>query len=78
MFLAPQVGLEPTTLRLTAECSAIELLRNITFKNEMIIPPLYDSVNPFLQFFSELSEKTPKTRLIKGVFGLFVIQWATV
>ena len=28
MLLAPQVGLEPTTLRLTAECSAIELLRN--------------------------------------------------
>jgi hypothetical protein len=28
MRLAPQVGLEPTTLRLTAECSAIELLRN--------------------------------------------------
>ena len=27
--LAPQVGLEPTTTRLTAECSAIELLRNI-------------------------------------------------
>ena len=26
---APQVGLEPTTTRLTAECSAIELLRNI-------------------------------------------------
>ena len=26
---APQVGLEPTTLRLTAECSAIELLRKI-------------------------------------------------
>ena len=25
--LAPQVGLEPTTLRLTAGCSAIELLR---------------------------------------------------
>ncbi len=30
--LAPQVGLEPTTLRLTAECSAIELLRNVTFR----------------------------------------------
>jgi hypothetical protein len=29
VFLAPEVGLEPTTLRLTAECSAIELLRNI-------------------------------------------------
>ena len=27
-IVAPQVGLEPTTLRLTAECSAIELLRN--------------------------------------------------
>ena len=29
VVFAPQVGLEPTTLRLTAECSAIELLRNI-------------------------------------------------
>ena len=28
ILLAPQVGLEPTTLRLTAECSAIELLRS--------------------------------------------------
>ena len=28
-LLAPQVGLEPTTLRLTAECSAIELLRSV-------------------------------------------------
>ena len=27
--MAPQVGLEPTTTRLTAECSAIELLRII-------------------------------------------------
>ena len=27
VFLAPRVGLEPTTLRLTAECSAIELSR---------------------------------------------------
>ena len=29
LSLAPQVGLEPTTTRLTAECSAIELLRNM-------------------------------------------------
>ena len=29
ILLAPQVRLELTTLRLTAECSAIELLRNI-------------------------------------------------
>ena len=28
-LLAPQVRLELTTLRLTAECSAIELLRNV-------------------------------------------------
>jgi hypothetical protein len=27
--LAPQVGFEPTTLRLTAECSTIELLRSV-------------------------------------------------
>ena len=27
--LAPEVGLEPTTLRLTAGCSTIELLRNV-------------------------------------------------
>ncbi len=27
--MAPRVGLEPTTLRLTAECSAIELPRNV-------------------------------------------------
>ena len=32
VFLAPQVGLEPTTLRLTAECSAIELLRSVLVK----------------------------------------------
>src|SRR6202051_1854987 len=30
LVLAPQVGLEPTTLRLTAECSTIELLRSNT------------------------------------------------
>ena len=38
MFLAPQVGLEPTTLRLTAECSAIELLRNIGMRRRSTLP----------------------------------------
>ena len=33
------------------ECSAIELLRNISFKNGMIIPPSAESVNPFYTFF---------------------------
>src|SRR5262245_59612128 len=32
-IVAPQVGLEPTTLRLTAECSAIELLRSIWWRS---------------------------------------------
>ncbi len=31
--MAPQVGLEPTTLRLTAGCSAIELLRSVVTGN---------------------------------------------
>ncbi len=54
--LAPQVGLEPTTLRLTAECSAIELLRNITFKSEnrVIISQRSGLVNPFFNFFSTI------------------------
>ena len=30
--MAPQVGLEPTTVRLTAECSTTELLRNNIIK----------------------------------------------
>ena len=50
-FWLPQVGLEPTTLRLTAECSAIELLRNISFENGMIIPLSAESVNPFFTLF---------------------------
>jgi hypothetical protein len=36
--LAPQVGLEPTTLRLTAECSTIELLRSNARRAIFITP----------------------------------------
>jgi hypothetical protein len=32
ILLAPQVGFEPTTLRLTAECSTVELLRSIELR----------------------------------------------
>ena len=39
VLLAPQVGLEPTTTRLTAGCSAIELLRNIC--SGMLLIPLH-------------------------------------
>ena len=35
--MAPQVGLEPTTLRLTAECSAIELLRNVAALARVVV-----------------------------------------
>ena len=34
--MAPQVGLEPTTTRLTAECSAIELLRIIESGSDLL------------------------------------------
>ena len=37
-LMAPQEGLEPTTLRLTAECSAIELLRNIEIRQRPNLP----------------------------------------
>jgi hypothetical protein len=33
--MAPEVGLEPTTLRLTAECSAIELLRSVVEREKL-------------------------------------------
>ena len=36
--MAPQVGLEPTTTRLTAECSAIELLRIIGIRQRPTLP----------------------------------------
>ena len=32
--LAPQVGFEPTTLRITAECSTVELLRSKGTSNQ--------------------------------------------
>ena len=37
-LMAPQEGLEPTTLRLTAECSAIELLRQMGYENFFSYP----------------------------------------
>ena len=40
--LAPQVGLEPTTLRLTAECSTIELLRS-----KLVGSPHFTPAAPF-------------------------------
>ena len=39
-LLAPQVGFEPTTLRLTAECSTIELLRSKTERYQAYQPEI--------------------------------------
>jgi hypothetical protein len=39
--LAPQVGLEPTTLRLTAGCSAIELLRSVIGRERVSRPSVF-------------------------------------
>ena len=35
--MAPQVGLEPTTVRLTAECSTTELLRNNGMPGDVLL-----------------------------------------
>ena len=52
--LAPRVGFEPTTLRLTAGCSAAELTRNTNFCNCFCILPLDGSfVNYFYAIFRE-------------------------
>jgi hypothetical protein len=42
--MAPQVGLEPTTPRLTAGCSAIELLRSVVGALGYASNPFYTSI----------------------------------
>src|ERR1035438_6537558 len=42
--LAPQVGFEPTTLRLTAECSTVELLRSNAKDGWLHLTPSLQSV----------------------------------
>ena len=71
VLVAPQVGLEPTTLRLTAECSAIELLRNILcrgsarFRSDFLLRvslslPLQQSARPR---FASGPPRSPAARL---------------
>ena len=40
-LLAPRVGLEPTTLRLTAACSTIELSRNNKTVIDILSQPIF-------------------------------------
>ena len=58
MFLAPQVGLEPTTTRLTAECSTIELSRIMCLSVSFVLcslnqHPYYNTSCEFVNTFFE-------------------------
>ena len=67
LIVAPQVGLEPTTTRLTAECSAIELLRNIDNGNHL--PLSLESGDDLLS--RAVSSQVPSAlRGLTSVFGM--------
>ena len=69
MLLAPQVGLEPTTTRLTAECSAIELLRNIDPENLSTLRDHLESGGVLLS--RAVSSQVPSAlRGLTSVFGM--------
>ena len=53
--MAPQVGLEPTTLRLTAGCSAIELLRSVV---DWVVPGRW-----VIEFHHSIPGPVVKTRI---------------
>ena len=65
LCVAPRVGFEPTTLRLTAECSAAELTRNIQL-------PLYPTTlgavcQMFLHTFLFVAKIPPQLLLRRAV-----------
>ena len=68
--MAPQVGLEPTTTRLTAECSAIELLRNDDAEIfRLSSSPLMESGDDLLS--RAVSSQVPSAlRGLTSVFGM--------
>ena len=67
--MAPQVGLEPTTTRLTAECSAIELLRNIDPENLSTLRDHLESGGVLLS--RAVSSQVPSAlRGLTSVFGM--------
>src|SRR5436190_6676570 len=57
--LAPQVGLEPTTPRLTAECSTIELLRS---KSKLVEISNRD-------FYGREEDRTPDLRIANAALS---------
>ena len=60
--MAPQVGLEPTTLRLTAGCSAIELLRSVVGPAQRAQAPLID----FHHSIPARALKTPRAHQLRA------------
>ena len=60
-YKTPRVGLEPTTLRLTAECSTIELSRNI-FRYIL-----------FLTYLQNHIQNTISFRFLQVLFSLFFL-----
>ena len=52
--MAPQVGFEPTTDRLTADCSTTELLWNYLLATINNVTSFLDYVNIFYQFFQQI------------------------
>ena len=61
-WMAPQVGLEPTTLRLTAECSAIELLRHVIVE---IVTPLWS-----FESGDDLPSRAVSSQVLSACWGL--------
>ena len=62
--MAPRVGFEPTTLRLTAGCSAVELPRNnsaLSLAQESIIRISFGCARPYFEkFFLALQQATSR------------------
>ena len=57
--MAPKVGLEPTTNRLTAGCSTTELLRNIIIHTLLRLPCTFiiiTSTSKYTSTFKKISE----------------------
>src|SRR5579875_658740 len=62
--LAPQVGLEPTTLRLTAECSTIELLRSSGCRFYLIKPARFCQRARGFLYFSLVAKEIQDAQIL--------------
>ena len=81
VFFAPQVGLEPTTLRLTAECSAIELLRNNGIRRRPTLPGRFQPSTigaERLNFCVRYGNRWFPLAIVTGKFTLARLQNCTV